>query len=83
MGARHCAGKSSLVAGQLSMVRNGWWRYASIDNFPSDLYADDISGEHKKLRRLEPHQAYKTLGVFIAPDGNLTDHFNKLLTLAT
>jgi hypothetical protein len=61
----------------------GGWRYASIDNFPSDLYADDISGEHKKLRRLEPHQAYKTLGVFIAPDGNLTDHFNKLLTLAT
>jgi hypothetical protein len=60
----------------------GEWRYALIDDFPSNLYVDNISGERKKIRRLESHQAYKTLGVFIAPDGNSTDHFNKLLTLA-
>ena len=58
------------------------WHYASIQECLGDIYVIDINNSCKKLCRLEPSQAYETLGVFIAPDGNSDDQFNKLLTLA-
>ena len=32
----------------------------------------------KLIKRLEPHQAYDTLGVFLAPDGNLEAQAEKM-----
>jgi hypothetical protein len=59
------------------------WQYASSQDSPGELYVNDLHNDRKLLQRLEPSQAYKTLGVFMAPDGNCTAQFNKLLTLAT
>jgi hypothetical protein len=59
------------------------WRYESQGETPGDLYVNDILNTNKKLTRLEPHQAYETLGVHLAPDGNSLDQFIKLLQLAT
>jgi hypothetical protein len=58
------------------------WHFASLQECLGDIYVNDINNSRKQLCRLEPNQAYETLGVFIAPDGNSDDQFNKLLTLA-
>jgi hypothetical protein len=42
----------------------------------------DIANTRKVIKRLEPHQAYETLGVFLAPDGNLEEQFQKMLAAA-
>jgi hypothetical protein len=59
------------------------WRYAGIQGSPGDLYMNDISNNRKVIKRLEPNQAYETLGVFLAPDGNLDEQFQKMLNAAT
>jgi hypothetical protein len=48
------------------------WMYQSIDDAPGSLYVNDIHGNRKLLRRLEPTQAEVTLGVALAPDGSMT-----------
>ena len=58
------------------------WRYASIEECPGAIQVDDLGGTRKTLKRLEPHQAYETLGVFLAPDGNYNDQIEKLTNLA-
>jgi hypothetical protein len=50
---------------------------------PGNLFVNDTSETRKQIKRLEPHQAYETLGVFLAPDGNLQEQFNKMLNVAT
>jgi hypothetical protein len=58
------------------------WEYTSIQDSPGEVCINDIHNVRKVLRRLEVHQAYETLGVFLAPDGNLTDQFNKMKSTA-
>jgi hypothetical protein len=59
------------------------WSYAGIQDAPGDLYVNDISNTRKVVQRLEPHQAYETLGVFLAPDGNLDAQYQKMRQAAT
>jgi hypothetical protein len=40
----------------------------------------DIHGTHKVVTRYEHWEAQETLGVFLAPDGNLSSQFEKMLT---
>jgi hypothetical protein len=54
------------------------WQYAGIKDEPGELQVNDISDHRKTITRLEPHQACETLGVYLAPDGNLDAQFNKM-----
>jgi hypothetical protein len=59
------------------------WSYAGIQDAPGDLYVNDISNTRKVVQRLEPHQAYETLRMFLAPDGNLDAQYQKMRQAAT
>jgi hypothetical protein len=59
------------------------WQYAGIQDEPGELTVNDISNHRKTITRLEPSQAYETLGVFLAPDGNLNSQFKKKLKAVT
>ena len=48
----------------------GKWRYRSKDEMPGDLTVLDAAGVRQTLTRHEPDHAEKTLGVFMAMDGN-------------
>lgn len=53
----------------------GVWSYNTISASPFELTVKDLHGERRTLRRLEFHEAERTLGVFLAPDGNMkTQH---------
>jgi len=54
------------------------WSYVSIQDSPGEVKVNDIHNNRKAITKLEPHQAYKTLGVFLAPDGNLDAQFQKM-----
>jgi hypothetical protein len=56
------------------------WAYAGIQDSPGELQVNDTSNSRKTIMRLEPDQAYETLGVFLAPDGNLDAQFEKMLS---
>lgn len=63
----------------VSFVWNGSsWQYASIQDSPGELQVNDISDSRKTIKRLEAHEAYETLGVFLAPDGNSQAQFEKM-----
>ena len=50
---------------------NNRWQYANIQDTPGELTIRDVSGLNRvTLERLEVSEARKTLGVFIAMDGN-------------
>jgi len=61
---------------------NGQWCYAPIHDSPGQLWVDDLQGDRKNIKRLETHQAYETLGVFLAPDGNLQAQVAKMHSAA-
>ncbi len=48
----------------------GRWSYASILEAPATLFMNYIHEVRKTVRRISPHDAEETLGVWIAPDGN-------------
>lgn len=50
--------------------QRGEWSYKSIDSTPGELTVLDLDGRRCTLRRLAAHEADKTLGVYLAPDGN-------------
>jgi hypothetical protein len=54
------------------------WSYAGIQDQPGELWVNDIANERKVIKRLEPYQAYETLGVFLSPDGNLNAQVKKM-----
>ncbi len=63
----------------VSFVWNGSsWQYASIQDSPGELQVNDISDSRKTIKRLEAHEAYETLGVFLAPNGNSQAQFEKM-----
>jgi mRNA-degrading endonuclease HigB of HigAB toxin-antitoxin module len=59
------------------------WQYAGIQDSPGEIYVNDILNQRKAIKRLELDQAYETLGVFLAPDGNLEVQFDKMYTVIT
>jgi len=63
----------------VSFVWNGSsWQYATIQDSSGQLQVNDISDHRKTIKRLETHEAYETLGVFLAPDGNSHAQFEKM-----
>jgi hypothetical protein len=44
---------------------------------------NDIGNQQKTVKRLEPHQAYETLGVLLASDSNLQEQYTKMVKAAT
>jgi len=59
------------------------WTYAGIQDSPGELQVNNISKVRKTIKRLEPHQAYETLGVYLSPVGNLSAQFEKMLGAVT
>jgi hypothetical protein len=59
--------------------QGGNWSFAPVANVPATLYRNDIKDVRKVVRRIEPHQAEETLGVWIAPDRNTDVQFEKML----
>jgi hypothetical protein len=59
------------------------WRYSGIQDCHGELTVNDISNQRKTIKHLEPNQAYETLGVFLEPDGNLHEQYNKMHTAAS
>jgi hypothetical protein len=56
----------------------GKWHYAMVDETPATLCIQDANGNMKLLYHLSVEAAKCTLGVRIAPDGNMVDEANFL-----
>jgi hypothetical protein len=54
------------------------WIYRKIADMPGDMEVLNTDEELEPLTRLEPHQARKTLGIFLAMDGNFKDQVKYL-----
>jgi hypothetical protein len=63
--------------------KNGNWHYCPIEETEATLSVKDIHGEIKVLKRIDYHQAMTTLGVDLAPDGNLEQQARKMKDTAT
>jgi hypothetical protein len=59
------------------------WEYASIQDCPGELQVKDILNQRKIITRMDACEAYETLGVSLAPDGNNEQQFKKMLLAAT
>jgi hypothetical protein len=57
-------------------------RYKTIQETPGDLHVNDVTGEKKLLTRVEVTESRETLGICLAPDGNMCGQFAKLHKLA-
>lgn len=60
----------------------GSWSYAPISDTPATLFMNDIHEVRKAVRRIPPHHAKETLGVWIAPNGNTTTQCKKMIEKA-
>jgi hypothetical protein len=58
--------------------KNGNWYYRSREETEATLRVKDIQGNIKELKRIDYHQAMTTLGVDLAPDGNLEQQARKM-----
>jgi hypothetical protein len=52
--------------------------YKKASTAPGSLHLRDPDGTIHPLRQLEPHQAEKTLGVFISPNGSMAAQFKHM-----
>ena len=59
--------------------KDGNFRYATPTETPTSISILDKDGIRQNLERIEPDRAQKTLGVYLAPDGNDKDQFTALL----
>jgi hypothetical protein len=57
---------------------SGVRRYCSNSDRAGSLSVNDISGEHKVIRRVEVDTAEETLGIFLAPSGSMDGEIEKL-----
>ena len=48
----------------------GNWHYATKEDAPATLTVQDSTGQRCTLDQLSTHEARRTLGVRLAPDGN-------------
>jgi hypothetical protein len=55
------------------------WRYAKVADTPSSLSVLNAVGNMGVLDKLEGSEAQKTLEVTMAPDGNITTEYKRLL----
>jgi len=66
-------------------IHNTWsqgrWRYTSKPN-PRDMQVPDDNNASIRIPELPPSEAQRTLGVWLAPDGNNADEFQHLLDVA-
>ena len=56
----------------------GKWCYATLEETPATLQVKDCNGQMQMLTRLPVDQAEWTLGVCVAPDGNMKNEFEYL-----
>lgn len=63
--------------------RGGEWSYKSIQDTPGKVFANDITGQRLELRRVEPHIAEETLGIFMKPTGDTSRQAQKMLQQST
>jgi hypothetical protein len=61
---------------------DGTWSYATNEDNPGVILAEDFDARIKEVTRLAPSKAFKTLGVWIAPDGNQTRAFQEMCNVA-
>lgn len=66
-----------------TMISMAWendkWRYQTKDQLSGDIkLKDPISRIPKPIKRLDPHEAEETLGVYLAGDGNNKKQIQKL-----
>jgi len=62
--------------------RQGRWHYCSEDDIPGSLFVHDHQGQCTVIPRLEPSEARWTLGVCIAPNGNMHTELQYLVSVA-
>jgi hypothetical protein len=58
---------------------NGEFKYASIEESPATISVVGENGVRQELERLSPKEARRTLGVYLAPDGNNEAQYQQLL----
>ncbi len=58
------------------------WAYNTINDAPGSIYVNDIQGNRKLLRQFETSHAEVTLGVALAPDGNVEQQTTNTKTSA-
>jgi hypothetical protein len=79
------------TGGALSVEKSRWWlidflwddneeyTYAKIADLLGELTVKDFNDIIKPIQRMEPDQAFETLGLWIAADGSLDRQFEMLL----
>jgi hypothetical protein len=60
--------------------RGGSWHYSTITESPANFFIRDIKGIRKQVTRYKPWEAQETLGVFLAPDGNLKNQVASMMS---
>jgi hypothetical protein len=69
------------------LVEFGWKDglpfYQPVQKSPGSLSVKDAEGNPRLLRQLEPWEAVRTLGVRLAPDGNMTTQFEHMMAQAS
>jgi hypothetical protein len=63
--------------------QNGKASYKPISELSSQLMVLDSEGQMQPIRQLEPWKAERTLGVHLAPDGNMTDQTDYMVQQTT
>ena len=61
---------------------DGEWSYSTVDETPASITMLNDDGEREEITRLEVHEAERTLGFEMAPDGNMNKQFEVLLEKA-
>ncbi len=61
---------------------NNKWKYLQCNQAPGSLTILDTDRRPNLVQRLEPHEARRTLGVRLAPDGNMETELDYLLDVA-
>jgi hypothetical protein len=62
---------------------SGLCAYKTIEDSPSSIYVNDITGQRQEIWRCQPYDAQETLGIYLAPDGNHRQQLNKMIQIAT
>jgi hypothetical protein len=66
----------------LAWTADGSWQYRRTVELPGVLQALDHDDTRKVVQRLDHTEAYETLGVFVAPDGNHQVEYDYLMMKA-
>jgi len=79
-GLRTSGGALSAAKSRWSLMDFGWkngkWFYRSVSDVPGRLFMNDVSGQRIQLDWLESWEAERSLGIWLAPDGNMKAEFD-------